>query len=684
MGDTAKLVFIREVRDPNAGAPEVAGARVFVFSPTSCERRSRLDFYPTSNADYDALPAKLIGGPLSRYARRMGRGSSTDDDTSTGVRTVVVPGTIDERAMVERADPNEVLINARYRVARRIGKGGMGEVMAARDEQVGRDVAIKRMRAADPSPRAIQRFLREASIQGRLEHPAIVPVHEIGHDTDKLPFFVMKKLAGITLAKILDDRRDPQSSLEKFTLQRILRAFAEVCMAVEFAHVRGVVHRDLKPDNIMLGDFGEVYVLDWGVAKVIGEHDGDFADVDSSGGSGENATIVGTTIGTPGYMAPEQVRGGEIDGRADVYTLGCLLFEILAGEPLHPRGYEGLQSALLRNDNRPSQRAVNHSIPPELDALCAHATRPDREVRVQTARELGDRVLHFLDGDRDLALRRSLAREHLERAKTAFATASQSDADEHHATAIREAGAALALDPSHGGAAELVGRLMLEPPKSTPGEVEQAIHADDVRTARVNAQAGMLAVVLGVVFSPLMWWLSGPDGGPYLIALTIAMLVMGVVSVYNYKAPQPLTGLVVLGNAVLIALVARAYSPILIAPGLAAALAMALVFTPRFSWLGSRTMVAATLILPVIGLWLLEQLGILSPTLSVTPNGVTLTAPAIGTDKAPVLVVGSLYVITLIGAAAIIGETLRLRTRDAHRHLLMQAWQLRQLVPRRS
>src|SRR4051812_30969139 len=100
------------------------------------------------------------------------------------IRTIVVPGTVDEKELRERTDPGSALVNNRYRVARRIGKGGMGEVMAARDEQIGRDVAIKRMRAAAPSERAIQRFVREASIQGRLEHPAIVPVHEIGHDTD--------------------------------------------------------------------------------------------------------------------------------------------------------------------------------------------------------------------------------------------------------------------------------------------------------------------------------------------------------------------------------------------------------------------------------------------------------------------------------------------------------------------
>src|SRR5688572_23978897 len=245
--------------------------------------------------------------------------------TEKGDLTVMASVTVAEKgtekiAAGDRAEAVPSSLVGRYLVARRIGKGGMGEVMGARDEQIGRDVAIKRMRKANPSERAIARFLREATIQGRLEHPAICPVHEIGRDTDGLPFFVMKKLAGTTLAKILDR---PGGDRGAYPLQRVLRAFAEICLAIEFAHVRGIVHRDLKPDNIMLGDFGEVYVLDWGVAKVIGEEDGDFADVDS--GSGEHATQQGTAIGTPGYMAPEQVQGKPVDAKSDAYPLGCSL-----------------------------------------------------------------------------------------------------------------------------------------------------------------------------------------------------------------------------------------------------------------------------------------------------------------------------------------------------------------------
>jgi serine/threonine protein kinase len=613
---------------------------------------------------------------------------SGSSEEATGARTVVAPGTVDEKAIVERPPP-AAPIAGRYQVARRLGKGGMGEVMLARDEQVGRDVAIKRMRAADPTDRQVQRFLREASIQGRLEHPAIVPVHEIGKDTDGLPFFAMKKLAGITLAKILEDQgnaRDSQSDLGKisrFSLQKILRAFVEVCLAVEFAHVRGVVHRDLKPDNIMLGDFGEVYVLDWGVAKIAGEHDDDFTDVDSSGGSGEHATQAGTTIGTPGYMAPEQIRGTEIDGRTDVYTLGCLLFEILAGEPLHPRGYEGLQSALFRSGEKPSARAPQRDIPPELDLLCAQATQGERELRIKTARELGDGVQRYLDGDRDLATRRTLARQHLELAREAFSAAITSDEASHRSTAMREAAGALALDPTQPGAAELMGRLMLEPPKTVPREVEQAIAEDHVRAARINAWGGVLAVIGGFLLIPFLWWMA-PPGSPWVIALAVTIGVMGGVSLYNLKAAKPLTGLVVVGNAVIIGIIACGYSPLLIAPGLAAALTMALVFTPQFSWFGSSAFVGGSAVVAVFGPLLLEAIDVLPRSISFRDDGVVFSPPAVETASTAVMVTYAIYALVLIIGSAWIAELMRTRTRNAHKHLQLQAWQLRQLVPQQG
>jgi serine/threonine-protein kinase len=564
-----------------------------------------------------------------------------------------------EETGIDRPDPApDTLLAGRYRIGRRIGKGGMGEVMAARDEQVGRDVAIKRMRAANPSERAINRFVREASVQGRLEHPSIVPVHEIGRDGDGLPFFVMKKLAGTSLAGLLADGDQ----------QRMLRAFVDVCLAIELAHTRGIVHRDLKPDNIMLGDFGEVYILDWGVAKIVGEEE-ELSDIDSR--DGENETAAGTAIGTPGYMAPEQVRGqADIDGRADIYTLGCLLFEILAREPLHPRGFHGLESALRGPDGRPSTRGKD--VPLELDALCVHATHLAREDRVQTARELAERVQRYLDGDRDLARRRQLAHEHYERARAAFPAES--------GTAMREAAAALALDPALTGAAELVGRIMLEPPRDTPAEVETLIITEDVRTAKVIAGAGLWAVGAGLLFLPLLWWIA--RDARFVGVLAALLVVDGVLGFALMRSKVPRPSLVLIANTVIVIVVARTFSPIMIAPGIAASLAMAMVLTPRFSKFGSTLVIAVLMIAAVLVPLVLEQVGVLDSTMTVDPRGVLFHSPGLAGSETPTLVVGVMYVIALIAGAAVAGEAMRRQTRGAHLRLHLQAWQLRQLVPR--
>ncbi|HET7501637.1 MAG TPA: serine/threonine-protein kinase [Kofleriaceae bacterium] len=602
---------------------------------------------------------------------------------STDEETLVAPPTGDEGSAAQgepspavngEAAPRPVLAG-RYQLGRRIGRGGMGEVMAARDMQVGREVAIKRMRAAAPSEQAIQRFLREASIQGRLEHPAIVPVHEIGHDGDGLPFFVMKKLTGTTLGKVISD----PGLAASFPLQRVLRAFAEVCLAVELAHVRGIVHRDLKPDNILLGDFGEVYILDWGVAKVIGENEGEFADVGSD--SGEHATTVGTTIGTPGFMAPEQACGmPDVDGRADIYALGCVLFEILAGEPLHPRIAGVVDRAAGTGDPRPSRRAPARGIAPELDELCVAATAAARGDRLQSARELGDRVQRYLDGDRDLALRRGLARAHFERAQAAFGDGS-GGTDELRRTAMREAAAALALDPALDGAAALVGRLMLDPPRTTPREVDEAIAADEVRMVKDNARAGLWALIACLLFTPLLWWIA-PHASGYVAAFTGVMLMSGVFYFYAYHGVSPRPGLVIIGNAVLIALLARMFSPILIAPGVAAVLAMAMVLTPRLSVLGSASAVAALFITAAVAPTVLERLGVLSRTITINEAGLLLRAPAVAGAEGPSILVATLYTIGLILGSCGMAHAMRARTRAAHRHLHVQAWQLRQLVPR--
>src|SRR5688500_699018 len=182
----------------------------------------------------------------------------------------------------------------------------MGVIAEATDRRVGRRVAIKRLAGA-PTPEMVQRFVREARIQGRLDHPAVVPVYDLGIQSDGRPYFAMRKLTGVTLAEVLHARAE--GGAEAYPRARLLEAFVVTCLAIESAHTRGVVHRDRKPANILLGEYGEGYGLDWGVACTLEE--------------AQCGDVVGA--GTEGYMAPEQARGEPVDATADVYGLGCIL-----------------------------------------------------------------------------------------------------------------------------------------------------------------------------------------------------------------------------------------------------------------------------------------------------------------------------------------------------------------------
>src|SRR5262249_34851822 len=207
-----------------------------------------------------------------------------------------------------------------------------GEVLLSRDARIGRDVAMKIVRVREGAPPDHQaRFLREARVQGQLEHPAIVPVYDLGRDPDGRAFCTMKRVNGATPEESLDRRAAGEAdAAARYGRRKLLAAFVQVGLAVDYAHSRGVVHRDLKPANIMLGDFGEVYVLDWGLARVSGEEERGAGAAATVEGSGAIQTEFGAVLGTPGYMAPEQARGGrDVDARADVYALGSMLFEIL-------------------------------------------------------------------------------------------------------------------------------------------------------------------------------------------------------------------------------------------------------------------------------------------------------------------------------------------------------------------
>ena len=541
---------------------------------------------------------------------------------------------------------------AGYTVGEVIGKGGMGEVVAARDELIGREIAIKRMLEREPSDEQVARFLREARIQATLDHPAIPPVHELGRDADGRPYFVMKRLAGTTLAAVLAGLRGGDVDItRRFPRERLLRAFVEVCLAVELAHTRGVVHRDLKPSNIMLGEFGEVFVLDWGVAKVLAEEPADFAD--------EEATQIGDVVGTPAYMAPEQARGGAIDGRADVYTLGCVLREILT---LRRPG-----------DDAPPLR----DCPPELDELCTLATAPYTDVRLATARELGERVQRFLDGDRDLALRRRLAEQHLARARGAPASDDR--------VAMLEAGRALALDPTLPGAAELVGRLMLEPPRVLPPQVRESL--DQLHQAQSRDQAKIARLVYFLHVGPLVFLVANGVRSWFLVStLVVAVGAVMACAWYGSVHPTQTEGLtprkliVIVGNALTVLVYARMSSPFLLAPAVATLMISALFGSPAYRRRAPVILAIMLTTLAILGPWVAERVHWLSPTI-VFGDHMCIVSDAIQWSPTAILIALAIYAAAFLYASAAITLRRAAIEESAQTQLHVHAWRLRQLVP---
>ncbi|HEY1814083.1 MAG TPA: serine/threonine-protein kinase [Kofleriaceae bacterium] len=555
-----------------------------------------------------------------------------------------------------------------YQLGEVIGRGGMGEVRVAQDLRIGREVAIKRIRGK-ASPDAVDRFLREARIQARLDHPAIVPVYELSTDPDGVPFFTMKRLTGETLGKRLADRAN---------VQPLLRAFADVCLAIELAHSRGVVHRDLKPSNIILGDFGEVYVLDWGVARVLSDTTRATQPQQAvSSVPGDDETTMGAILGTPGYMSPEQVRGAPAEPPADVYSLGAILFEILAGEPLHPRGEAALVTTLSTPQISPTSRLIEHSIEhpiaPELDGACFDALAEDPKQR-PTARELATRIQAYLDGDRDHERRRQLAREQLDAAQRAL----ESTDDTGRATAMRRAGRALALDPDSQEAAALVTRLTVEPPEKLPPDLLASLESEDRALNRHRATRGLRAYAAAFVcvsFLPLLdiqnWSLQIAAWG--LVALLGLIMYQGTVTGRTRLAPA----LVVNLAAVLV--FSRILGPFIITPVSTLGILMSFAASPRL--LARRWVIAAWTVCAIALPIVVELLGVLPRTWWVTEGAVVSTSQIIrihGTRDAIALVFVNASWIAIVANYAL---NTSLRRRDLQRELHIQRWHLQQTIP---
>ncbi len=314
--------------------------------------------------------------------------------------------TVDWSGQAEGADPE-----GRFQIVRFHKRGGLGEVYVARDSQLHRIVALKRIQsapAADQDKRA--RFVVEAEITGRLEHPGIVPVYSLGTFDDGRPFYAMRFIRGDNLEAAIDQfHQDEQAGREAgartLALQKLLRRFLDVCNAIAYAHSRGVVHRDLKPGNIMLGKYGETLVVDWGLAKSVGRPEPapasatlDDRTLVPESGSDRRRTLQGDLLGTPAYMSPEQAAGriDQLGPASDVYSLGATLYCLLTGGPPFERqAIAELLPKVERGAFAPP-RQVRGSIDPALEAICLKAMKTDPAQRYPSPRSLADDVEHWL------------------------------------------------------------------------------------------------------------------------------------------------------------------------------------------------------------------------------------------------------------------------------------------------
>lgn len=623
----------------------------------------------TTRTDSDA---SALGLRRSGAFESGSRSDETEEADPTILQARGFPAASRADAVLERYESRSVL-----------GEGGMGEVRLVWDRTVGREVAMKVLLPARMDrPRAQERFLREAHVQGLLDHPSIVPVHDLGTLPTGEPYFTMKRVRGVTLHEVLEGWRRKDARLtSRFGRRRMLAAFAQACLAVDYAHARGVVHRDLKPENLMLGDFGEVYVLDWGVARLLGTQvqrmptallgaitRGDGADV----------------LGTPGYMAPEQVDTPEdVDASADVYALGAILFELLALEPLH-RGRsvrELMTSTREGADARCSVRAPAAAVPLELEALCARATHLDPLKRPQ-ARELHEAIESFLDGDRESQRRRLVSELHLRAAKETWRRAMQGGP--HAASAQRDAirglARSLSADPGNPQALESLLAVLQQPVEGLPEEAAKAMHEEEERHRRVASKAQRWGRVSWLAYVPLVLWLGVRDWtacGVALGAIVTAALASAFVDSLPSPRPWMHTSVAVLAMLTMMP-IATLFSPIVLLPVLLAASVPAfIVHLDRAGRIITTLAACIAAGAPLV----LESVGALPATVAFHEGAITILPRMTSFPELPTRIVLTVFAMSPLITAALLMERVRSELDAARRRVHLHLWRLRQLMP---
>ncbi len=430
--------FTRDAAEDTAPSinrpPELLAARPLPPLPTPASRPSGAQVpvsAPAARASAPPASAPPASAP-SRPTPAASVGSSVPTRPSGAAAAPAgIAGLDSETARQQAADlaqrrdealPRIASGAARYTVGDEIARGGMGRILAARDENLGRTVAMKLLLNGKAEKVGIQlRFSEEAQITGQLQHPNIVPVHELGVSEDGDLYFTMKRVHGRTLREILRQiRRRDEATVRAFTRSRLLNAFKQVCLGVAYAHSRGVVHRDLKPSNIMFGDYGEVLIMDWGLAKILPA--GRPGQVQSHrAGQQRWATRHGEVIGTPGYMPPELALGqlDDVDERADIYSLGALLYEMLTLRPTYtgPDARTILKKMLHEPLVPPRARAPELDIPADIEAICLRCLAKPIADRYGSALAVHDAVEAFLEGALARDRRRAQAHTDLDAAR---------------------------------------------------------------------------------------------------------------------------------------------------------------------------------------------------------------------------------------------------------------------------
>jgi eukaryotic-like serine/threonine-protein kinase len=579
---------------------------------------------------------------------------------------------------------NELRLIDRYEFRSVLGEGGMGEIRLVYDNAIRREVAMKvLLPARQNQARQRARFFREANVQGMLDHPAVVPLYDMGSLPSGEPYFTMKLVRGMTLHDVLEGyRREDPRVTSRFTVRRVLSAFSTACRAIDHAHQRGIVHRDLKPENLMLGDHNEVYVLDWGLSRLV-------ENSRLSGPAFGRATLsdANDLIGTPGYMAPEQIDASdEVETPADVYALGALLFEILTLQPLNDgtNTRARIDTTRLGPEARCSVRAPERRVPAELEAWCVRATQHDPASRPH-ARQMHEALEAILEADREADKKRVVADLHLRAARDSAqraAVADPSTSGQEQRAALRSYARALSADPQNEDAVvELVE--LLEKPLPIPEEAKRTLRAEERRAAETLFGSLRWGRASWLLYLPLAALLGVADWRAAIILLSAVLSSFGLTYALEQtpNAKPWMRTAVAVFSLVCIAPVGMFFSPLIQVPALLAVTITA--FSLELDRRG-RAIATAAAALTALGPLVLEWMGVLAPSIVLDGRSITILPRMTHFPVVPTWIALTLFTLAPIVTMPILMGRVRGELARSRRRVHGHAWRLRQLLPRAS